>query len=363
MILKFAEQKLAILRLAFTIQNSYRKSLLSQLTDIIRLRFGPGKLSASEYYDYCLYDDNEYDLAAKKEFGGWRINYFIPEKLNSVEWIANSQDKLFFHAAMSQLGIPSPEIQAITWGKQRFHGNTPMLKDQQTLLEFFLNDARYPMFCKPTRGNHGRQAIVVESYDIKNERFLLGNNTRLAAADLIEQLIQSKGFGYILQDKLKPHAYLQSICGDRLSGVRINVLVGSDGPEIHRTVWKIMIGDNMVDNFYAGTTGNLVGEICPQSGKILQVISGKGLSRKRVDRHPDTNHSLDGIILPDWPEVIELITKAASIFVGLKWQGWDIALTDRGPVVIEMNHINGIGILQNAYGKGIYSKRLQEMCE
>ena len=360
--IKFIKGKMQLVQLALLIRSQYSKSLLSQLYEIVRLRIGPGKLAATEYYDYRLYDDSQFDMTAKMEYGGIRLMNYIPQRLNNPEWVANSQDKLYFYAVLKQFSIPHPELQTICWYKHRQHGDTKVLTTDQQLSDFFSNQAKYPLFCKPTRGNYGTEALGIESYQASQEQFSLSNGDTINKDQLFQRLIRRGGFGYILQDKLDPHAALKKICGNRLSSVRINILTGPEGPEIYRAVWKIPIGNNMIDNFSAGTTGNLVAKICVTSGQIEQVISGLGLNRKQVYQHPDTDAPFDDLILPNWEKLVELVKEVSTIFVGLRWQGWDIALTDKGPLILEMNHISGIGIIQNSYGEGVYSPELKKLC-
>lgn len=42
--------------------------------------------------------------------------------------------------------------------------------------------------------------------------------------------------------------------------------------------------------------------------------------------------------IPFWEEVSEIVTKAHCLIPNLRYIGWDIAITDDGPVIIEANH-------------------------
>ena len=44
-----------------------------------------------------------------------------------------------------------------------------------------------------------------------------------------------------------------------------------------------------------------------------------------------------GTPIPEWDELIRLVLQAAPVFAGIRTQSWDIALTHRGPVFLEMN--------------------------
>jgi hypothetical protein len=56
--------------------------------------------------------------------------------------------------------------------------------------------------------------------------------------------------------------------------------------------------------------------------------------------------------LPDWNELLEICTKGAKILSPLKFQSWDIGMSDEGPIVIEANSGSAFSLSQLATGKG-----------
>ena len=57
---------------ALRARREYGVSVLRQFCDIIRLSRGRGRLGASEYYDYRLFDEHRFSHADKRRFLGWR---------------------------------------------------------------------------------------------------------------------------------------------------------------------------------------------------------------------------------------------------------------------------------------------------
>ncbi len=86
----------------------------------------------------------------------------------------------------------------------------------------------------------------------------------------------------------------------------------------YRAVWKIPVGTNMIGNLEASRTRNLAEKLDPSD---VRAVSGHGLDQTQVSLHPDTGAPFDGAVLPDWRQPVELVEKAASIFVGLQGQG------------------------------------------
>src|SRR3954470_626230 len=102
-----------MLRFAAKARRTGGKSILAQCAEIVALRYGPGKLGATEYYDFALYNDHQVNAAAKREYIGWRMWGVLEEDINDASWRAIANDKLVFYALMRGLSIPIPQLRAI----------------------------------------------------------------------------------------------------------------------------------------------------------------------------------------------------------------------------------------------------------
>ena len=136
------------------------------------------------------------------------------------------------------------------------------------------------------------------------------------------------------------------------------VLLDDDGARLYRSLWKISSGKNMADNYWRD--GNFLAPIEAGTGVVLDVVEGGGENRRSIKTHPDTGKNLVGFTVPDWEEAVDLCLRAASVVPDLKIQGWDIALTDHGPVLLEVNVVGGVGLPQNAFGRGMYDPELAD---
>lgn len=148
---------------------------------------------------------------------------------------------------------------------------------------------------------------------------------------------------YVLQPRLRPHPALRELTGQEgLHTLRIITLMPRGGPpEVLYAVLRIVTGGAAVDNFRVsggGVTGNLIARVTADgtlAAPFRAAPDGHGLVR--VHEHPDTGRRLTGVRVPDWDACVALALRAAAAFPKLPCPGWDIAPTDRGPVIVEGN--------------------------
>jgi len=172
--------------------------------------------------------------------------------------------------------------------------------------------------------------------------FAVEDGSKFDAAALA-MLLSHAGFpgGVIIQERLFDSATLSTLCGRRgLQTARINTLLHRDGRvSILFFMIKVLAGRTLTDNFSMGTTGNLIAFGDVETGVLRGAValhpSGSGMTT--IDRHPITGVPFDGFQLPSWPEAIALVKAAQRCFAGLGTLGWDVALTDDGPKLIEAN--------------------------
>ncbi|OGR27699.1 MAG: alpha-L-glutamate ligase-like protein [Desulfobacca sp. RBG_16_60_12] len=78
----------------------------------------------------------------------------------------------------------------------------------------------------------------------------------------------------------------------------------------------------------------------------------KGVSRQEiVGEHPDTGHSLQGLVIPHWETLLDIAARCHEL-AGLGYLGVDLVLDqDRGPLLLELNARPGLAIqIANAAG-------------
>jgi hypothetical protein len=57
----------------------------------------------------------------------------------------------------------------------------------------------------------------------------------------------------------------------------------------------------------------------------------------RSPRAPGTGALVEGLRVPHWDAAAALVRRAAPHFLPARTLGWDVALTEAGPVIVETN--------------------------
>ncbi len=118
---------------------------------------------------------------------------------------------------------------------------------------------------------------------------------------------------------------------------------------LHRATWNIPVAANIANNRWR--EGNIL-VAHPETGEVTRVVRGIAVETTELENHPDTGQDLKGFRLPDWEAMKATCLAAAATFPPLWLQGWDVALSDRGPVLFEMEGDGGgAQMTQHAQGR------------
>jgi hypothetical protein len=172
-------------------------------------------------------------------------------------------------------------------------------------------------------------------------------------------LARSKG-RYLIQECLANHAELGEL-GRGLNSLRITSCRNEHGGfEVTNATLKFSFSRGAsVDNFHQGGG---VARVDVQTG-ILGPASDSWSRRPCVwhRAHPLTAAQIEGRRLPLWAETIALVERAHSLFPDRVMLGFDVAITDRGPVVIEGNVQSGCDMIQRTHELPIGQQRLGQL--
>lgn len=64
------------------------------------------------------------------------------------------------------------------------------------------------------------------------------------------------------------------------------------------------------------------------------------------EKHPLTGEDLSNIKLPYIKEAFDMVKEAALVVPQIRYVGWDVTLTENGPVIVEGNEYPSYGLVQ-----------------
>jgi len=185
---------------------------------------------------------------------------------------------------------------------------------------------------KPIFGCGGADVEKVETKTITNRKEFY-EKLKNEGLFIEELIIQDKKWG-----KISPNS---------INTLRIVTSAVAGNVKIIFAAARIGNGKSLTDNFHKGGMAVLIDL---ESGKLI----GKAIN-KNLDtfiKHPVTKINFEGYRVPYFEEVKKMVLEAALVNEGVNLIGWDVAITNDGPVIIEGNKGPGWDIVQVLLNKG-----------
>lgn len=162
--------------------------------------------------------------------------------------------------------------------------------------------------------------------------------------------------GYLIEESIQNTEQLANLNPSSLNTFRVITYRNNQGEwSVICTYLKVGRPGIAVDNSkYGGITVPM-----SEDGVTLRAFSIQ--SGDYFSNHPDTNVPLEGINIEGFPSVIEFTLNACKEFPFMGTLGWDIALTDQGPVAIETGLHYHPDAIQAANGGIVTDEMIKEL--
>jgi hypothetical protein len=217
------------------------------------------------------------------------------------------------------------------------------------------------LFVKPSDSRWGFGAQV---WPYTDGGFADRDGTILSSAELLARLADESrhvGFGkaasvtraqqsrILLQERLRNHPVIADLSVEALCTVRlVTARTPSGDVEAIAAAFRMATVPGPVDNVSAG---GIVADVDLRSGQLSHAVS---LSTQHCtlvyDHHPHTGARIVGRVIPCWPEALALAVTAHDFTETISFVGWDIAICQGGPVLVEANVSWGGDLMQIASG-------------
>lgn len=337
-----------------------RKAPFATLIEIIRMRFGSQRLSFSEYILYRFHELDDLSAEERGRFLGsgrkFRLNYIC----NDLRWFMLGE-KLPMTLFLMSTDIPMPKVHAIYDTNGRNLPGAVSLNNPEEVIHYLSNNDHYPLFVKPSHSAYGWGAVGLKHFLPDSQEILLLDEKKVNLETWVKSLTPDSAHGILFQELIVPHPEIARICGSRASSVRVSTARIDGKVSIVSAVWRIPSGTNMIDNFQHGASGNLLGGIDAETGRIKRVVGLVNGKIDHVSHHPDTHITFEDYVLPDWQKVKDICLKGAHYLMGMNLHHWDVALTNRGPIIVENNEIADLDLHQHGNRKGYWSDDIEKV--
>ncbi len=148
---------------------------------------------------------------------------------------------------------------------------------------------------------------------------------------------------YILQEALTQHDAMNALNPHSVNTVRIVTVMKDGEASVLTSVLRIGTkASGNVDNWAAG--GLSVG--CQNSGYLKEYGFYKPMYGTKTAVHPDTGIVFSDFQIPMYDQIVDLVLHAHRQLYLMHSIGWDVAVTDQGPVIIEGNDNWEISLMQ-----------------
>lgn len=232
------------------------------------------------------------------------------------------RDKFMFYRFLSTANVPTPEVFAILIDGTLYDSTmSPMQED-----EFLKEKGDY--FIKDMTGECASFVKHIKDYTEYSE--------------IKPEINEGK---FLLQKRIYQCDEMNKINPCAINTLRI-VTVNKNGQPYPLTA-LLRVGTSKsgnVDNWAAG--GLAVG--VNEDGHLKEFGFYKHASDGKTTVHPDTNIVFSEFAIPQYKACVDTVVQAHKLFYNTRFIGWDVAITNDGPVIIEGNDNWEISLMQAA---------------
>lgn len=285
-------------RIAKKISKKTHKGRLFIVMDMVKcgLKYQAG------YYDYLEF---EFYLLNSKE----RSTYLTRGKNNEIIRKYNNKEKAYMF----------DDKQIFNEKFQQFLGRKYLKLDNnlEAFKKFLKNQKE--IMVKPIDGEGGKGV----------EKILTDSD----AKELYQRLIDNKQI--LVEEVIKQHKQMNKLYDKSVNTLRMFTFVKDGKAYFLQAILKIGNG-GVIDNFSSGGMYTFVDD----DGIVLAPAIDQ--ADNYYEKHPLTNEKIVGFQVPLFKESVELVKRAALVVPDMAYVGWDVAISENGPLLVEGNWFPGV---------------------
>lgn len=255
--------------------------------------------------------------------------------INNPNYYKLSQSKVAEKALLQMFHVPTAEFLGFYHPISGRTGDGHPLTNETQLIEMMCQSNHQSAAVKLTEGSRG------EGFDIIDLVSTGGHNIHsrslqqdLPLSDYLRAKCDRSGDqGILLESVIKQHNVLA-----RLNATSVNTLriwARQTGREVAVKSCLLKIGGAGKLTDYS-STGGLAVPVDVKTGKLgVPLFRPPGEGESMTDG--DISSKLENLEIPHWPDALRLAKKCLKVFPDHNLAGMDIAITEQGPLIVEIN--------------------------
>ncbi len=287
-------------------------------------------LTIDEYYNF---EFEKRDDSFRKSFLGLDEQRDYLDYLNPIKYYILARNKYLAHKMLESTGVRKSVLYCYYHPEATYIESDECAGDIQNVLRILKKKNVKSCVIKTTESSHGDNVWVIKTIDYQENDAMM---TRFDEQKImVSEILGSEAL--IFESVVHQTKQFSDFNTSSVNTVRFMTTLWPDGTaRIVATFIKIGRAGKCVDN--AGGGGNVDVCVDTETGEIKYAIQFDGWKNiKEIEKHPDSGNQLNGIVIENWDFIKSEILKYQQVFPYCKAAGWDIAITDDGPVVIEVN--------------------------
>lgn len=256
------------------------------------------------YEEYFILNFENLSKKGKKEFIGESEKNRIADRLNNkkYETIFDNKDETYDYF-------------------KEFYGRDVVKVTGENDFEPFRDFAeKHTVFvAKPIMAACGFGVAIFETSDYPDTK------------DMFVSLCRDYRNAFLAEELIVQSEFTKSFHPISVNTVRINTVRTDKEIHIVHPFLRIGKGNSKIDNI---SSGGIMGLIDVETGIVTTTYDESGT--KHV-LHPDTGVQVLGTKIPRWNEAVEMVKKMAMVLPENRYTGWDVALTEKGWIMVEAN--------------------------
>lgn len=293
-----------------------------------------------QYIRYGMYKNTcTMSLQEMKDFIPNYFAYYLYFPKFFKHYIIISDDKELSFKLFESNNIPQPTT-IFQYKNQFFYNKTKDIINEVEVDQMIENSKSKTLFFKPTLGLGGKGIWVFN----KKENVFVDDKNQILNAELIKNNLKKED-NYLMQEGIVQHEELNKIYPTAVNTFRIMTKTDKGKVKILFAMLRMGQGGIQLDN---ASLAGLVCKVNPETGKFDE--HGITSLQRTMKEHPDTKFVFKGYQFPYWEEVKDCIINAAQKIDELGFIGWDLAYSESGPQIIEVNAGAGLEYLQDSHG-------------